>query len=299
MDNLRRTLPPLDALVAFEAAARQESFTRAAEELNLTQAAVSQRIRHLEADLGTPLFVRANRRVRLTSRGRALQHTVSATLRQLATTATELRATPDGRQITLAVDRAIAGLWLLPRLHYLREATPDLAFRIIVSDIEADCLVEDVDLAIIHGDGNWTGFKAERLFTEEVFPVCSPSYADVKPISTLEDLLTADLIELDDERWNWLDWRGWLSEVGVEAPAPRRAMRIGDYPMVIDAACNGLGVALGWAKLVDAKIASGDLLRPLAQSAWTGFGYYALNLVEREEDETINLAIEALREVAD
>ena len=297
MNNLRRSLPPLDALVAFEAAARHESFTRAAEELNLTQAAVSQRIRQLEADLGTPLFLRAHRRVRLTSRGRALQHTVSGALRQMAATAVEMRAAPDRRQVTIAVDRSIAGLWLPERLPQIRAAAPDIVLRIIVSDVESDCLADEVDLAIIHGDGTWPGCASERLFAEEVFPVCAPEYAERAAIQTPGDLLTADLIELEDERWNWLDWRAWLSESGITAPAPRRVMRISDYPTVIDAARRGLGVALGWAWMVDNDLAQGRLKRPFPETVKTPFGYYAVR-PDGRDDAAISGVLESLSAVA-
>lgn len=224
-----------------------------------------------------------------------MQHTVSGSLRQMAATAVELRSAPDGRQVTLAVDRSVAGLWLPQRLPGIRQAAPDLALRIIVSDVEAECLADDVDLAIIHGDGTWPGYTAERLFDEVIYPVCAPGYAERTAIATPEDLLSADLIELEDDRWNWLDWRAWLSEAGVTAPAPRRVMRIGDYPTVVDAARRGLGVALGWSEMVDGDLAAGRLTRPLRAAVKTRFGYYLLRPAGRDNEEASVLADQLLR----
>ena len=163
----------------------------------------------LEADLGAPLFIRANRRVRLTPQGRALQHTASVALRRIAAAAAEIRTAPAGRRLTLAVDRSIAGLWLPGRLEVFRTAYPDVELRIVVSDDEANCLTTEIDLAVIHGDGDWPGFAAELLFADEVFPVCAPDHPAVRIVQTPADLLACDLLELEDARWDWLDWRAW------------------------------------------------------------------------------------------
>ena len=208
MRGRRKDLPPLEFLVAFEAAARLGSFTAAAEELNLTQAAISRQIRLLEQNLGRTLFTRAHRAVRLTPEGREFQHTVSLALSHIANAARGLRAVEDHATLTIAADQSVAALWLLPRLEDFRQAHGDIDIRLISSDLEADCLAEEVDLAIIHGDGSWPGFEAELLLEEEVFAVCSPAYLERHgACERPEDLLERVLIDLDDDHWNWINWR--------------------------------------------------------------------------------------------
>ena len=274
---LKSRLPPLDPLIAFEAAARHLSFTRAAAELHLSQAAVSQQIRGLEDSLGVKLFTRSHRAVQLTNEGREYQHTVAAMLKQLAGATLDIQQVGVSRQLVLACDQSFAAQWLLPRLAALRDELPDVTLRIIASDDDAECLARDVDLSILHGDGNWPGYSAERLFDEEVFPVCSPGYArHCESEDWVGWLLGAQLIDLADSHWNWMNWRLWLGGHDIDAPLAGRRLQINSYPLVIDAACAGHGVALGWRYLVDDLIAAGRLLRPVAQSLRTEFGYYLI-----------------------
>ncbi|HSF93503.1 MAG TPA: LysR substrate-binding domain-containing protein [Thermohalobaculum sp.] len=275
MENLRRSLPPLEPLVAFEAAARHESFTRAAAELNLTQAAVSQRIRALEQNLGKPLFARAHRQVRLTTAGRALLHAAAPALRQIAAAADELRLPAARTRLTVGADQSIAAMWLMPRLAAFRAAAGEASVRLVASDEEADGLADDVDIAILHGRGAWPGRVSVLLFAEEIYPVCAPAYLDsAPPLRQPADLPGHALLELEDVRWDWMNWRGWLSWAGVHRPAAREPLRINAYPLVIEAAKAGQGIALGWRRLVDSELASGALVRPLPQSARTEFGYH-------------------------
>ena len=277
MKRLRQQLPSLDYLIAFEAAARLLSFTAAARELNLTQAAISQQIRALERGLGVPLFLRSHRAVQLTSAGRQYQHTVAMALVHLADATTEARNIGAASSLTIAVDESLAAFWLMPRLAAFRQLAPELALRLVVSYDEAVCLAEDVDVALMFGGGHWPGFTVQPLFPEEVFPVCSPAYAASNPgLSSLDRLARAVLIDLEDEHWNWLTWRIWLTELGVTVPASHRPLRINSYPLVIEAARRGHGLALGWRYLVDDDLASGALVRPLSESVSTALGYHAL-----------------------
>jgi DNA-binding transcriptional LysR family regulator len=303
MRGRRKDLPPLEFLIAFEAAARLGSFTGAAEELNLTQAAVSRQIRLLEQNLGRSLFTRAHRAVHLTPEGRDFQHTVSLALSHIANAARGLRVVDGNAKLTVAADQSVAALWLLPRLQSFQREHGDISVRLISSDVEADCLAEDVDLAIVHGDGNWPGFEAELLLDEEVFPVCSPAYLERHgAIAQPADLLERVLIDLDDDHWNWINWRVWLteqtadlsqkepgnepgnepgSEPGNQLGGLRRLV-INSYPLIVQAARDGLGVALGWKHLVDEPLAAGALARPLEQSVRTEFGYFLLMRQDRE-----------------
>jgi LysR family glycine cleavage system transcriptional activator len=266
MRGRRKDLPPLEFLVAFEAAARLASFTAAAEELSLTQAAVSRQIRLLEQNLGRSLFTRAHRAVRLTPEGREFQHTVSLALSHVANAATGLRAPEANARLTVATDQSVAALWLLPRLASFQDAHGEIDLRLISSDMEADCLAEEVDVAIVHGDGSWPGYEAALLLDEEVFPVCSPAYlARHGAIARPDDLLGRVLIDLDDDHWNWINWRVWLTEQDIHpprdasgtGPAGLRRLVINSYPLIVQAARNGLGVALGWKHLVEEPLAAG------------------------------------------
>ncbi len=291
MERYPTRLPPLDSLVPFEAAARLQSFTAAARELSISQSAVSQQIRNLEASLGVALFDRVGRRVQLTHLGKEFQHTVARALSHIANATTELRSTRGRPRVTLAADQSIAWLWLMPRLPMFQRAHPEVAVRMIASDIEADCVNDAVDIAIVHGDGTWPGFHASQLFAEEVFPVCSPGYLAQAPVlKRAEDLPQHRLLHLEDDHWEWMTWRMWLTEKAVKLPSTTHGLVINSYPLVIEAAKKGQGLALGWRGLVDSEIESAALVRPLEESVCTRFGYHLVRPANREpkpETETL------------
>jgi putative choline sulfate-utilization transcription factor len=275
MNELRRHLPPLDTLVAFEAAARLLSFTAAARELSVTQAAISQQIRNLESNLGIRLFARSHRAVQLTQAGRNYQHSVYMALTHLADATKEVRTQPRGARLAVAADQSFASMWLMPRLPRFQQAHPQISVRLVASDDVADCLAGGIQVAIVHGHGEWHGFHLERLFAEEVFPVCSPGFlAENAGIASPADLAETVLLDLEDDHWNWMTWRIWLTENGVSLPAGRRPLQINNYPLVIEAAKNGQGVALGWRYLVDHELSRGQLVRPIEASLETALGYY-------------------------
>ena len=276
MDHLHLNIPPLDPLVAFEAAARLGSFARAAEELALSQAAVSQRIRHLEDAVGAALFLRANRRVQLTRAGRLLQQATAPALRNIAAASEEIRARQGGNRLTIGADNALTTMWLMPLLNQFRDLNEDdLSVRLAASDREEDCLADDLDLAILHGDGTWEGRDAVLLFSEEVFPVCAPEYLMKNPPVIGPEYLPAHpLLELEDPRHTWMSWRSWLADAGVPDQPLTEPLRINAYTLIIEEAKAGRGIALGWRNLVDAELAAGTLVRPVADSVKTKLGYY-------------------------
>ena len=285
---IKNRLPPLDPLIAFEAAARHLSFTRAGEELHLSQAAISQQIRSLEESLRVKLFTRSHRAVQLTNEGREYQHTVSAVLKQLAGATMDIRNAEFSQQLVIGCDESFAACWLGPRFDALRRLLPEVALRIVASDDYGESLGADVQVAVLHGDGHWPGFEACRLFDEEVFPVCSPDYDHA---GAGEDwvgwLLQAQLIDLADSHWNWMNWRLWLGGNDIDEPLGHRRLQINSYPLLIEAACQGQGVALGWRHLVDDLLAQGRLLRPVEQSLVTEFGYYLLYRDGQQQDSNV------------
>ncbi|MEQ8896873.1 MAG: LysR substrate-binding domain-containing protein [Roseovarius sp.] len=271
---LRRNLPPLDLLLPFEASARLGSFTRAAEELSVTQSAVSQRVRKLEELLEISLFERRHRAIELTPEGRELLNGVKAALQHLTSATHSLRQREARRFLRLACDTSIGQHWLLPRIETFLSPDSPVAIDLTVSDSEPEVLGADV--AVLHGDGQWPGFVARLLFGDVVFPVCAPGYLRDHPIATPQDLLKAELIDLDYIHWNWMNWGIWLTETGVDPSPARILMRTNSYTALLDAAKAGMGVALGWGNLVDGALDSGALVRPVAETVDTANGYYVL-----------------------
>ena len=282
---LKNRLPPLEPLVAFEAAARLLSFTRAAEELHLTQAAVSQQIRNLEQYLEVKLFTRSHRAVQLTHEGHEYQHTVSGLLKQLASATTDIKSSEVNPRLNITCDQSFAAFWLSPRLRLFQRSNPGISLRLLASDDEADCITDNAQISIFHGEGYWPGFKSYQLFDEEIFPVCSPEYLESQPELDWRDwLLQVDLLDLDDSHWNWMNWRSWFAGQGIDEPLQFRNLQINSYPLLIEAACHSQGVALGWNYLVDELLDRGKLVRPIEQSLTTSFGYYLI-VNERYIDE--------------
>jgi DNA-binding transcriptional LysR family regulator len=257
---LKKRLPPLEPLIAFEAAARLLSFTRAGAELHLSQAAISQQIRSLESSLQVKL--------------------AGATM--------DIQNVEFRQQLVLGCDQSFATQWLSPRIGQLRALLPAVSLRIIASDDYDESLGSEVQAAVLHGDGNWPGFHVQQLFAEEVFPVCSPDYAHEQASADwVSWLLQAQLIDLADSHWNWMNWRLWLGGNDIDEPLGNRNLQINSYPLVIDAACAGQGVALGWGCLVDDLIEAGRLIRPLQQSLHTEFGYYFICRENLRQDAII------------
>ncbi len=277
MERLRHRLPTLTALPAFEASARLLSFTLAAEELYVTQAAISRQIRVLEENLGVRLFERGHRQIKLTKEGQSFQHAVAVALELVANAAGDLRGSVSSSDLTVAADISMAHLWLLPRFPRFCQAFPEIAVTILASDREQDCLKEGVDLALLYGGGNWPGFDAELLIQEEIYPVCTPDYLERSGgIAKPNDLANEVLLDLKGERWDWVDWRQWLTSAGVELPENTQILSFNALPLLIDAARSGQGVGLGWRGLVDPLVADGSLVRPIDLSMTTERGYYVV-----------------------
>lgn len=271
-------LPPLQTLRAFEAAARLQSFTRAAAELSVTQGAVSRQIRNLEQRLGITLFLRGDRGVRLTPLGQQYFQAVNESLLRLARATAEVALGQEGGPITVGATNAVASLWLMPRLTGFRQAEPELEIRVLASDERFDRMREDVDLLIEYARRPLAGEAVTPLFREEVMPVCSPDYLRGRtPPRAPGDLLGETLLVLDDDHPDWMGWGEWLQQFGIEIGTPRRPVRVNSYPALLQAALAGQGVALGWRHLVDDFLAAGTLV-PLLPAPSAGAGGFYLRL---------------------
>ena len=270
---MARRLPPLNALRVFEAAARHLSFTRAAEELNVTQAAVSHQIKGLEARLELKLFRRLNRALLLTDQGQAYFPPVRDALEALAAATERLGADDTAGRLTVSTLVSFAANWLVPRLGRYRALNPEIDVRITTSDNLVDFARQDVDLAIRYGSGDWRGLDAVRLMTEEVFPVCSPGLPHGgPPLRNPSDLGHFTL--LHDEMRE--DWRMWLMAAGATGIDATRGPGFSNSNLVVQAAIAGEGVALGRSVLVADDLAVGRLVRPFDMSLPGEFAYYVV-----------------------
>ena len=282
-------LPSLNGLQVFEAAARHLSFTRAAEELNVTQTAVSHQIRRLEEQLGMKLFLRRNRALALTPEAASYQIAIGAAFRDLRAATERLSRDSNGQIVTVSATASVATKWLVPRLAAFQRAHPEIEVRLSTSTRLVDFQREDVDLAIRYGRGSWAGLRADWLMAEEIFPVCAPALV-TGPDALLgpEDLARHTLLHVEvglDE------WPLWLTAAGLPASlATRRGMRFDDRLLAQQAAVDGLGVLMGHAPIVDADIAAGRLVVPFgAFQLPAEAGYYVVGPRETEDVPKIRI----------
>jgi len=254
-----RHLPPLNALRAFEAAARSESFTRAAEELCVTQGAVSHQVKSLEATLGIKLFNRERQRLVITDAGREYLNVVRDALDRIAVGTERLVQRQNAGVLTVSTSPDFAAKWLIYRLGRFGEAHPGIDLRVSATMHHVDFAREDVDVAVRHGDGNWGGLDAVRLCSEQLFPVCSPKLLSGRNrIAKPSDLLKFPLLHLDD----WKAWSKWLDAAGVVDAEMPRGPALNHASMLIDAAIDGQGVALARTALAAWDLINGRLARP-------------------------------------
>lgn len=279
---MARSLPPLNGLRAFEAAARHLSFTRAAEELHVTQAAVSHQIKGLEERLGMRLFRRLNRALMLTDEGQRLFPAVRDAFERLAEAVEGLRARDTAGPLTVSVLPSFAAKWLVPRLSRFQERFPDIDLRITALERLVDLARDDVDVAIRFGSGTWRGVHAEMILADRVTPVCSPALA--QRLRDPADLAHVTLLhETMEPMRNFPDWAAWLQAAGVNGVDVSRGLRFSHTHILLQAAIDGRGVALGQAPLAADDLAAGRLIAPFALSLPVGYAYYLVYLPEAAE----------------
>ena len=271
---MKRTLPPLNGLRAFEAAARHMSFTDAADELSVTQAAISHQVRGLEQRLGLKLFVRRNRSLLLSEAGQAYLPSVRAAFDQLNEATEKLLQKDRGGHLTVTTTASFATKWLVPRLAGFQRANPEIDVRISTHTGLVDFSREDVDIGIRYGRGQWPNLVAERLVGEDVMPVCAPSLlkgpnalskpADLKRFTLLHTGTFPD------------DWQVWLTAAGVKGIDASRGVTF-DLPLAAyQAAMDGLGVALGRNPLITPDLKAGRLVVTFEFKMATEFAYYVV-----------------------
>jgi len=277
-------LPSLNALRAFEAVARLGSVGAAARELFVTPGAVSRQIRALEDDLGTPLLERDGRGVRLTAAGKRCWIGLQPAFAQIAATIEGMRLKPRGGDLVIAVEPIFAMTWLVHRLDRFRAISPEIEITLDASAQRSDTLHPTADVMIDYGRlGGLEGVATHKLLDEEIFPVCSRGLA--ARLRRPGGFEAATLLHYDaaPRSWDWPDWQGFLAAVGRERAEPERGPRFVAGTLVMDAAREGQGLALATTSIAHDDLASGRLVRPMAESLATDCGYWLLTPATRRD----------------
>jgi len=295
-------LPPLSALRAFEAAARLMSFSNAAEELNVTPAAISHQIHALEQDLGVSLFRRLNRSIELTASGRVLLPGLSDAFAGIQASVRRLRAHNDTGTLTVTVSPSFAAKWLVLRLHRFQERFPEIDVRISASDEIVDLTKGDFDMAIRYGTGRYPGLDVELLLKNEVFPACSPQLlTSGPPLRTPDDLRHHALIHDQAVERDPLvpTWPMWLRAAGVKGVSGTSGLSFSGSHLALDAAIAGHGVVLAYSTIAAADLAAGRLVRLFSLALPDLFAYYIVTARGALERPKVKAFRNWLREEAD
>jgi LysR family glycine cleavage system transcriptional activator len=282
---------PLEAVRVFEAAARLLGFSAAAEELGVTQSAVSQRVKGLEAALGVALFRRLPQGLRLTEAGQSYLLDVRPALQRLR--AATGRAAVQGarrtgmaeRVLAVGTTNSIALLCLAPHLSGFQKAFPGVALRIETNITTVDPAEAGLDCCLRYGAGQWPGVTAERLAGEDLFPICAPALVNADlPSLRVRDLCNLPLVH-DLGPVSWVEW---LARFGAPSPRQSESVVVTDSALAQQAAMNGIGVALGRSQLADRALKAGQLIRPVAQSLPSPFGYFMVRPHGRNDEKLVS-----------
>ena len=256
-----RDLPPLKALRVFEACIRLGSFTKAAKELNVGQPAVSHQIQALENDIGLRLFDRVGGATVPTQVAVDYHQRVSRALEEIARTTRTLREDARKPGLTLATYPGIAMFWLMPRLARLKEVEPALSVRVITAERDQDMPMDQVDCAILFGNGEWDGFESHLLMPEVVVPIASPSLSTQFASMSREAILeSGPLIHLEDRDARWFTWRDWHERRAPDASRLAPGIEVTNHGIAIHETLMGHGISLGWKGVIDELLANGLLV---------------------------------------
>lgn len=280
-------LPSLNGLRAFESAARHMSFTQAAEELNVTQTAISHQIRRLEAELGVPLFLRLKDGLALTEDGQAYLPGIRSAFHDLRYSTEQLLATRNSSVLTISTLVSVASKWLLPRLPTFQQAFPDIDVRVSASTERVDFRKGGIDAAIRYGRGDWKGLRSDWLMSDEIFPVCSPALlAGTQALDTPADLLNHTILQVSGMTADdWDTWLGAAAQPGQMAKAPRLTFDLA--MMAVQAAVDGQGVCIGRSTYVDDDLRAGRLVAPFDLRLQDDLGFYLVTPVETADSKKI------------
>jgi DNA-binding transcriptional LysR family regulator len=292
-------LPPLQCLIAFESTARHASFTKAAAELHLTQSAISRQIAQLEEFLGRSLFVREHRALRLTIAGDHYAKHVQWLLANCSEATLDVMKRYGDQELTIACSSGVAVLWLTPRLGEFRAAHPNVRIRMIVRDGLASLSPAEFDVGMYYiRQRAEAHFTARRIFDENVYPVCSPSYLADRELQPA-DLVHETLLILEDGQRQWMSWSEWFRLNDVQTPGSLQSVVVNYYPQLVQMAILGQGIVLGWHHMIDACLEQGLLVRATHASASHGGGYYVISPNDRSQNQAARLFTRWLFEQAE
>ncbi len=267
---------PLPALRMFEAVARLGSVSQAAQDLGVTQPAVSQQLRQLESALGLALVRREGRGIALTSAGAAYATALTRAFAEIRAATERCRAAAAGGVLTVALVPTLATRWLIPRLAAFHDAHPEIEVRLATAPSVAARPPDDVDVAIRVGGGRWQGCRADLLMPDDSFPVASPDLLAGRPLRVPADLAWHTLLHVEAAPRRQ-DWPRWLALAGQPRLKPARQLAFGSSAQALDAACHGLGVAVGHRPFVAEDIARGRLVAPFAEVVPGEGAYYLVS----------------------
>ncbi|MDP5009264.1 MAG: transcriptional regulator GcvA [Glaciimonas sp.] len=256
MADLRK-LPNLSALRAFEAAARHDSFSRAAEEIHLTPGAISHQVRALEEELGVALFARNGKRITITAQGRDFASAIRKALSEIATTVETLKASTQRERLSISALPSFTSRWLAPRLWKFMDLHPDTEVMLQASNHLSDLQRDAIDVGLRFGKGNYPGLFSEKLMDDYYYPIASPHYRDGNLPRTPQELAQCNLLRMDSTE----SWQPWFTAAGITLPEPNRGLLIEDASMLLRGASDGVGIALTRHAIALQEIAAGDVVR--------------------------------------
>ncbi len=270
---MHRRLPPLTSLRAFEAAGRHLSFTKAAEELTVTQAAISHQVKALEEHLDVALFLRLPRQLELTKAGKLLLPVVRSAFDRIGESVAKLNKDIASAALTIRLAPSFAAKWLSPRLDDFRRKHPQIDLSLTHSNEAADFSRQPVDIAITYGKGDWRGVVSDRVLNIDFFPVCAPQFMHGEyPLTSAENLAHFTLLHDTDH----VAWSDWLALAGIDNVDPHRGTIVDDTNVLIQAAIDGFGIALGSTHFVADRLASGRLVKPFDTTLHSDYAYYVV-----------------------
>jgi len=275
MKNLHRSIGSLNHLAVFEASARLCSFTKAAEELGISQPAVSQSIRRLEAAIDIKLFKRNHRIISLTDAGASLKNDVSQGLGQIAHSIDLLKQQSASKHVTLSVSSAFAHYWMVPRLQDFRQKHPHIDLRMQQTDIDIDLAQEGISLAVWRGEGNWRGYHSQLVAEEVITALASPAWIKRNgEITDIQLLMNCRLITLEEPHRIRPEWKDFFAAFDAKYKDSGAGLRLNDYALVLQAGLAGQGVVFGWEHITQHLVESG-LLVQIGKWRWnSGAGFY-------------------------
>ncbi len=263
MRKLRSIIPSANALFAFEAAARLQSFTLAAEELNVSQPAISHAIKTLEKNIGKALFHRSHRKIELTQKGKKFYRDVSEGLEHIYYSANELQHNKERETMTISGSTLFIHYWMLPRINVFETTFSHLNLRLHSTDRDVSLHTEGIDISVRLGDGKWPDYDTTLFADEIVYPVYSPEYEKkYGAIKSATDLLNHRLLYVDEPFRIRLTWKDWFRNAGVHDFVHPQGINFNDAQLCMQAALTGSGIALAWHHIAAPMIKAGSLIRP-------------------------------------